>query len=166
MNIHSLIGKMASLEGAVIGRGPRRPINPDTDLAPVVEKLFVEYPFLRKDQGYVDFIECYAGAFIDSQEDDLVIDIFGLSEVSTNLLYGEDDIIDKDGFLGICSIAIGIDRGPGLDKELIGGGFSFDATQSRRPGIYRHLINAPVGWYCETFLELLDALIEKRGRLF
>jgi hypothetical protein len=166
MDIHSLIGKMASLDGAVIGRGPRHPTNPDPDLAPVVEKLFVEYPFLRKDQGYVDFIECYAGAFINSQEDDLVIDIFGLSNVSTNLLYGEGDIIDEDGFLTICDIAIGIDRGPGLDKEIIGIGFSFDATQSRQPGIYRYLINAPVDWYCKTFLELLDAIIEKRGRLF
>jgi hypothetical protein len=166
MDIHSLIGKMASLDGADIGRGPRHPTDPDPELAAIVEKFFAEYPFLRKDQGYVDFIECYAGAFINSQENDLVIDIFGLSKVSTNLLYGEDDIIDEDGFLGICGIAIGIDRGPGLDKEIIGGGFSFDATQSRRPGIYRHLIVAPTEWYCEIFLELLDTLIEKRGRLF
>lgn len=166
MTVQLLMKTFLELDGAQVGSGFHHPEHPDPDLAQITQEFFSRFPFLKKDQGYVDFMETYAGAFLYVPGENLSIDLFGLSDVSTHLIEGEGELIDDDGFLAICDICVPINEKTGASGDSIGFGFSFDTTLSRRWGIYRHLPNKPPELYCGTFIELLTKLIAKKGRLF
>jgi hypothetical protein len=137
-------------------------------LAQEIEAFLNEYPFLRQDQGYVDFLESYAGAWVAWPNNDLVIDLFGFTQVSTHIVKEDGYIVDPTGFLTICDGMVRLREG-GFREGVIGQGFAFDATGERKWGIYRYVmidgIEAAMDWYCETFLQALSALIETKGRL-
>ena len=170
MDLHCLVQRFSELDRARVGRGPRHLTQGNRSLEGALESFLKRYPFLKKDTGYVQFLECYAGAYLVWPEDELVIDIYGFSGVST-LIVGEDGpIIDEDGYLTFSSVLFRIREGPGLENiQTLG--FAFDATQQRKPGIYRQVVGREEGspivtdWYGETFLEWFKDVMDKKGRL-
>lgn len=169
LNIHSLMKEFSKLEGAEIGRGPKHPSSPDPNLAQETEAFLNEYPFLRQDQGYVDFLESYAGAWVMWPNNELIIDLFGFTEVSRNIANPDNVcVVDENGFLIVYDGMVRLVDG-GFREGVIGQGFAFDATGERKWGIYRYVFVSGVEvaryWYCETFLQALAALIETRGKL-
>jgi hypothetical protein len=158
--------KFLSLEGAKVGRGPRHPVSPHPSLDNEITAFLDQYPFLKRDQGYLDFLECYAGAWIMS--DNLVIDIFGFTDVSSHILELEGPVVDTDGYLTICD---GEFRAKSLTEKDVTEqlGCGFDATGTRKWGLYRNrgYRSGELGiyWYCETFLEWLEALVDAKGKL-
>lgn len=164
MNIHSLMEKFSKLPEAALGRGPKHPSMPNLALRDEIEAFLKEHPFLTKDRGYIDFLECYAGARAFRADGSLVVDIFGFTEISSHLIEADGPIIDQDGFYGF-SDGIFQDRA-GID---VGIGGRFDATGNRRRGVYRSRYSRPneidIYWYCESFLEWVEVLIDTKGHL-
>lgn len=160
MDIHTLIKRFAQLEGAGVGFGPKHPVSPNLSISNEVEDFLREFSFLRQDQGYVDFLEYYAGAHYMPSDDSVTIDIFGFTDQSSHIIDLEGDIIDERGFLVFCA--------GNIVEHLIKGrktrpqGFAFDATGNRMRGVYDGLEGIQ---YCKTFLEWLNALIENKGIL-
>lgn len=100
---------------------------------------------------------------------DLVIDLFGFTEVSRNIAKPDDgSVVDDNGFLIICDGVVRLHEG-GFREGVIGQGFAFDASGKRKWGVYRYVsIDDTVSdmyWYCDTFLQALGALIDTKGKL-
>ena len=170
MDVHALVERFLRLPDATVGQGPRHPTEPVPELEAPINDFLEEYPFLCKDTGYVEFLKAYSGAYVLWPGDELVIDIFGFSEVSSPVISEEYPVIDNEGYLTFCSVLYRVKPGGGVENiQTLG--FAFDATSQRRPGVYRQLVGRESGsptkteWYCETFLELFHELIDKQGRL-
>jgi hypothetical protein len=170
MDMHSLVKEFSEWRNAEVGQGPEHPTHPNPELKAAVDGFLEEYPFLYNDAGYVEFLKSYAGAHVNWPDDELVVDIFGFTEVSTEFTEGEDPIIDKEGYLTFCLEFFRVQPGSEIESIQILT-FAFDATLQRRPGIYRQVVGKRPGdpvttaWYCDTFLEFLRDLIDKQGRL-
>ena len=122
------------------------------------------YPFLRQDEGYVCFLEMYAGGVFWRDQDALSLGLFGFdSELSTHLVKGPGDTVEH-GYLTFCDMVIPPRADP-FGKDAIGLGFGFDATGERRWGVYRLLGEGRADYYCETFLQWLRLFVEREGRL-
>ncbi len=50
MDIHTIIGKISRIEGAMvsIGKGPTHPTAPDTALQEIVKDYWEQFPFLKQ----------------------------------------------------------------------------------------------------------------------
>lgn len=169
MDVHALMREFAELDGAEVGQGPKHPIEPNLALTDVVTGFLKEHTFLKQDRGYVDFLECYAGAWVMWPNDDLVIDLFGFTEVSRNIANpDEGEVVDTDGFLVFCDGLVRLQDDLGF-STVLGQAFAFDATGKRKWGVYRYIIDdsgkTDKYWYCETFLRMLEALIGTKGKL-
>ena len=166
MNIHQLMEAFAKLGETHIGRGPKDPLSNNLELTKATEQYLALYPFLKRDQGYGDFLEFYSGAYLFQPTNGLAIDIFGFTQESSNINELESPTLDKDGYLAFCDVAL-----PKKDSnELEGTGFAFDATGQRQNGIYRAVISnindstvMSFYWYCSNFLEWLEILINSNG---
>ena len=164
--------RFAQLPNARVGQGPKLWPYPNPALQKEIDDFLNQYPFLRQDQGYVDFMEYYAGASIYPSDDDeavnddeLVIDLFGFNDgIALHIVKDEGQIVGKDGFLCFCSTETWDEK---VDPDfIIETEFLFDATQKRKPGIYlRSSVRPEAEWFCETFLEWLELLIDKKGKL-
>ena len=171
MSIHALIARLPELGSASIGYGPKHPQHPQPDLAPMLDEFLTTYPFLRWDQGYINYLETYAGAAVRKDDDSVMLDIFGFTSESTH--FHELDAldlpaIDEKGFFTFCDGYFRLDD----DQHLLGA--CFDATGTRRAGIYRVKArhegppsqeNVEIYYYCTTFDEWLWANLEYKGRL-
>ena len=160
MNIHTLMTQFAQFEHAKIGRGPKHPTEPNVSLHTEVNTFLESYPFLRNDTGYIDFLECYAGASIFNQNSPFTVDILGFAgnSISTHMFEMEESVIDEEGFLMFGYLM--------LDDKSLGQhqiSFGFDATHHRLPGVYQYVsqVDAQWDWYCATFLEWLDKLLHQ-----
>jgi hypothetical protein len=159
MDIHTVMARFAELEGAVVGVGPRKSSHPNTEIQGKIDFFLNSYPFLHQDRGYIDFLEFYAGAHVLRGDYEVAIDIFGFLDISTHMLDYEDPIVDEDGFLTF-SLAILQEN-----RHLA---FGFDATQHRTWGVYRAVVDengASYVWYCDTFLEWLNQIVQKDGNI-
>lgn len=166
MNIHSLMTRFTELGFASVGRGPKHPQSPRPELHEEIDNFLSQHPYLRKDNGYIDFLECYAGAMVDWPNGELVIDIFGFSEdVSLHLTQDEGSVIDDEGFYAFCSSVVRVDKDQESKHEYLGLGYAFDSTGTRKWGVYRCIEDEPCQWYCASFREWLKELIDKKGRL-
>jgi hypothetical protein len=170
MDVHSLVKDFLELPDAEVGRGPQHPTNPVPELEAPINEFLEKYPFLCKDARYVEFLKCYSGAYLLWPDDQLMIDVFGFSDVSSPIEAEEYPVVDNEGYLTFCSVLYRVKPGGGVENiQTLG--FAFDATSQRKPGVYRQLVGRQPGsptvteWYCETFLELFHELIDKRGRL-
>ena len=134
----------------------------------MLEEFLATYPFLRGDQGYIEFLETYAGAWVMQPNNDLVVNIYGFNDVSTHLVEGEGPVVDNDGFLLFAECIVRIAPGD-FTEGIMDQSFAFDATRSRKWGIYRSSAigenETDMAWYCDTFDEWLWALLEYKGRL-
>lgn len=77
----------------------------------------------------------------------------------------ENPAIDDDGFYGMCSSVIKISETSNKIDGEIGIGYGFDATGNRPWGIYRFIGEEKAEWCCESFLQWLNEVIDRNGRL-
>jgi hypothetical protein len=165
MDIHELIRELAQFGTVETGHGPRHPTAPSPAFASEIAAFLDEYPFVKRDRGYVEFLECYAGLLFWRAQDCLSLSIYGFDpDVSLHLAEGEGDIITREGFLTFADAAVPIEEGRFSSEDPQGAAFGFDATERRRWGVYRCSSNQPYEWYCETFEEWLGLLVSLRGR--
>jgi hypothetical protein len=164
MNIDQLIDTFARMKGAEVGRGPQHPVLPDTTISTKLSEFIERYPFILQDNEYIEFLTKYSGAFCVNNQDGLTIDIWGLADGFSNLLDEDGPVIDEDGY---CLFAyILFNNQSTIDTEV---DFKFDATGKRKWGIYRSVDDengkSIADWYCESFLDWLEQLILKNGKL-
>jgi hypothetical protein len=168
ISIHPLMEKFQSIEGAIVGEGPKHPTSSHPEMQEQIDDFLSEYNFLRKDPSYVDFLECYSGALIDSPDGNIFVDIFGfLEDVSLHLRNGEGSVVDENGYFDFCSAVVRVRNTGDTNKDNIdiGVGFSFDATGARQWGIYRSIEGAECKWYCNSFQEWLKKFVEREKSL-
>lgn len=169
-DLHDLMGRFQEL-GVLedIARGPKHPESPRPALAPQIAAWLEQHPCLRRDPGYVDYLEQYSGAWIDTNIPAIQVDIFGFDDggTSTHLVHGDGDAIDREGMMPFAAVnfQVGPDLAP-ADGSTPGSEprsmvFGFDTTGTRPWGVYRH--DAAWEWYCDTFLEWLERLVERGG---
>lgn len=167
MNIHELMQRFAQVGSTTIGKGPKHPTSPNSESLPEIEKYFASHPILKQDQGYVDFLECYSAASADGWLDGKIfIHIFGFDTNITSHLGGPDEWI-FDTEKGFCSFAYIQIPKPHLVDD--GCAYSFDITGLRSWGVYKSSDTGDIvydyEWYCGSFLEWLEDIIEKQGLL-
>lgn len=157
--IQALISGLSAFGELETYQGPRHPTVPRPELAPEIEQFLHTYPFLRQDESYVTYLECYAGACAARFESSFWIEIFGFEHnIALHIVDGEGDVVDEDGFLVFSLIALGDDP----QGHLIEDAFAFDATGKRRRGIYWKKSDEPdYTWLCETFQGWLEKVLNK-----
>jgi hypothetical protein len=154
--LDDLVAKSVRIPGAVVGRGPKHPTEPNSSIEERVQSLFAAFPALRRDACYVEFMEKYAGALIIT-EGRGVIDLVGLSGVSTD--YVEKDVpIEADGLIIFAMCAY----------DTYEYDFAFEVSGERRPGVYRYVTSGPASapsptWHAENFCDWLEELVDKEG---
>lgn len=173
-----LMHALSTLGDLTTARGPRHPTEPETRLALEIERFLEEYPFLRRDRDYSDFLERYAGAFLSIAETALSLDLigspyratlshfelFGFSRVvSCHIVEGDEDdlaIIDADGFLQFAMLSSELCKmdadAPGPQTVFADKPIAFDATGRRPWGIYAKTAEgdeagAIAGWSLPTY---------------
>lgn len=140
--------------------GREHPIHPNRLLDAPVNDFFARYPLLNQDATYVDFMRHYAGANIQSEQDDFVVDIFGFNDSISTSFLDEQEIFEEDGYLSIWG---GFARdNSGL---MVAQGFLIDTSGKRQPGIYRGDEAHRFWYYCPRFLDLLEILLASRGHM-
>ncbi|MDZ8239997.1 MAG: hypothetical protein RMZ69_23065 [Nostoc sp. ChiQUE01a] len=165
-SIEQLISKFHDLGKVKTGRGPKHPQSPNQELAQEITDFLKFYPFLRQDQGYIDFLQSYAGLLVYRDNDFFSLGIYGFDEdVSLHLIKGEGELIDEVGMLTFADLTLPVQQGDQSADNLIGIGFAYDTTQQRTWGVYRCIDEEPYQWYCATFLELLERIVNHKGRL-
>lgn len=171
MGIHDLMKRFAQVDPTMIGRGPRHPISPNPESISEIHKYFEEHPILRQDKGYVDFLECYSAATADDWLDGKInIDIYGFDTKITLHLDSTSELPRdwKNGFTPFAYVQIP------REKQRIDDGYiyAFDITGKRPFGVYqlRDTIEEikvdDYKWYCDSFLEWLEDIIDKKGLIF
>src|SRR5262245_54689882 len=113
MDIHFLIQELAELGHIEAGHGPKHLISPNVAIADEIKSFLTDYSFLKQDHDYVDFLEYYAGLGLGKPEDDLLVDIYGFTNVSSHMIELEGAIVDESGFLTFCSGTIVIRKNIG-----------------------------------------------------
>lgn len=172
MSLGELMERFASLPGASVGHGPEHPIAPNRALGAEVSAFLVAHPLLLQDQGYVDFLQQYAGASIERHED-VGVFILGFDTASAVHLVAEDGApADANGFLTFCMAVANVPT-----TGTWGHSFAFDITGARRCGIYRSIPDSYrrfqahghqllYQWDSEDFLQWLSSLIDHDGVYF
>jgi hypothetical protein len=166
MTIENLMEKFLQIDGAAAGNGPRHPVQPDPSAEIRISSFLDTYPFLHQDPCYRDFLEVYAGAAINSSDENDLVDILGFSDVSPDIEYFEGPVVSSNGFLvfAICAYY----RHTEQQLYMYEHDFAFDASGTRKPGIYR-MVSAldqepsAFTWYIGDFCSWLEDLIDKGG---
>lgn len=165
-NIHCLIERLKTMGELYTDFDPKHPVAANVTLQFILEEVYDQYPFLKKDADYTDFLECYGGLSYSQQKDLLSLDLFGISdEVSTHLLYGPGEAITSDGVFTFCSIALVRDLENPRPDMMQGLGFGFETTGERKWGVYRCFDSEPYHYYCNNFLEWLDRFVTNSRQL-
>ena len=165
MGLHELIRQLGEFGTVETGHGPKHPSAPDTALAIEIAAFLHTYPFVRRDPGYVEFLESYAGLLLWRKKDRLSLSIYGFdADVALHLTKGEGETITEEGILTFADVAVPIREGVFGPHDIRGAAFGFDATGKQRWGVYRRHSGRPSEWYCATFLEWLGILVSLRGR--
>ncbi|MFI7742534.1 hypothetical protein [Kocuria rhizosphaericola] len=99
--IDDLMTRFADVRGSSIGRGPLHPTSPDPGPGPRIARFLDTYPRLRRDAGYVEFLQKYAGASIENEDLSQIVDILGFSDASTDMEELDGPVVDRNGFLMI-----------------------------------------------------------------
>jgi hypothetical protein len=98
--IDEVVGGLACFPNAVIGHGFRHPTSPDSSCQQDFQTTLAQYPFLKRDPGYLAFLSRYAGAAVYAYPDeDITIHLFGFMDDVFHLLHGPADTVDRDGFM-------------------------------------------------------------------
>ena len=166
MGIAEVVARFVEIPGAVVGRGPAHSDSPDYGVGAEVGTFLDSYPALRRDRGYVEFLELYSGARIEPGDGSIAANILGFGDVSINMTELDAPVVE-DGFI-VFAICVYHDHRDGqLDSYEYD--FAFDVSGDRKPGVYRcfaaaQALEEPMTWYVENFTEWLTGLVEKGGR--
>ncbi|WP_146160468.1 hypothetical protein [Desmospora activa] len=165
MGIDDLFNQLGSIPGAKTGKGPRHPTQPANEIQKSIDDFLLSYPALRNDPGYVDFLEKYAGAYIENEDQTQIVDILGFSNVSTHIIDMEGPVVNEHGFL-IFAQCIYSSIHDGKLTDSYEHDFAFSVTGAE--GIYwisttLHTQNQPFIFYAENFLQWLRNLISAGG---
>lgn len=175
LEIDRRVDHLRTLGPVRIGKGPNHPTEPNAELVPYFRQLLTDFPFLAGIEDYTTFIARYGGLAIADFEHNIVLDIFGIAQVSTNILQYPASPIGPDGFFSFASGQFW-PQGEGKMRDIITCVFLFDSTGSRRPGIHKQFLipgpppPAPIQfrrteprWCWPSFLVWLDWLVLNRG---
>jgi hypothetical protein len=139
--IDHLVGLLRMLGPVRVGAGPRHPSEPDPTLVRAFNRLLAEFLFLTYARGYLEFLARYGGASVAAFDQNLVFDIFGIANCSTNLLDYPVSPLDSDGWFCFANGQFW-PHGTGKMLDIVTCAFSFDATGNRQPGVYRQFLFA------------------------
>ncbi len=165
LNLREVIARLATLGEWETARGPQHPTDPDPTLAPEIDQFLARYPSLRRDPGYVAFLEQYAGARLSHAGDILTaelpdhayrveveaVELFGFSHtVSYHLVDGDGEdelpIVDADGFLQVAALTVTLSKldeaTPGDDMVFESLAIAYDTTGVRPAGVYARTFGA------------------------
>jgi len=135
MGIDNLIARFERLPGARVGFGPEHPKSPDRSLWPKVNAFFEAYPGLRRDHGYVEFMLKYAGASLADPQRTQLLDIFGFSGVTADILTDLDaPVVDEDGYLMFADATI--HSGPDESRDICTYSFAFNLQPDREWNVH------------------------------
>lgn len=168
MEINEVIKHLEGIPGAMVGHGPRHPKDPDRSIEDQVEWFFDTYPTLRRDGGYVDFMEKYSGVLIKNLDETQIVDVLGFSDVSTGMLEMDGSVVDEDGFL-LYAQCVYHTIVEGRLVNMYEYDFAFDISGERTPGVYRcsstlRSQGEPYVWYSDGFCSWLAELARNGGR--
>ena len=137
--IDALVEQLQATGPVRIGTGPYHPSKQDESLSSAFRELMKEFPFLAGMRGYPEFIGRYAGASVAAFDQNMVFDIFGITTCSSNLLEYPVSPLDQDGWFSFASGQFW-PAGKGKMLDIVTAAFSFDASGTRTPGVYRKLL--------------------------
>lgn len=169
MKLQETVQKLSMLEYALVHGGPRHPKYPHPSFAGQIAQVFEEYPQLKKDGDFTDFLEMYVGAIILYPDNSVQAAINGVWDYTAHLL--EPEVLEQGKYLRFATI---IFEPPAKDK-LTGVSFAFDLSHDVL-SVYRTanvkdemaqfgVRRTPHEYYCDTFIEWLEKLVEAKGRL-
>jgi hypothetical protein len=166
VELDDLILQFSRLPHAVVGHGPRHPVSPDPSIEQDVSRFLEEHPSLRRDAGYVEFLEKYSGAAFDYPDQTVAVEIIGFSSESMNV-YELDSPVVQDGLMVFALCAYHSFRDGGIDTYEHD--FAIAADDRRKPGIYRYYGSTrhpepSVSWHAEDFVTWLEEFVGRGGR--
>lgn len=139
--IDEAVSRFAALPGTSVGRGPRHPSDPNSDVELRVSEFLEAYPTLRGDPAYVEFLEKYAGASIENEDMSQIVDVLGFTDASTDIEEMDGPIVDSKGFLMVAEAVYHV-REDGRTTSTLQHAFAYDVTGQRPPGIYWSLVSS------------------------
>jgi hypothetical protein len=149
VELQSLIKRFVGLGYAMTGFGPKHPHMPNPALQEEVSEFIESHPFVSRDQGYIDFLEMYAGgATVNWLSLDLgpTIIIFGFT-VTTEWLNDPagDALLAQGRYFRFAEVRIQPEHIP----TSIGLSYAWDTMEGQPRGIYRQLnhIGFPPIWW-------------------
>jgi len=162
MKLDALMRDFASVPHAIIGSGPRNPINPKPEFEPELVAYFEKYPFLREIDEYRQFLEQYGGAGVFYPEfvrPAVILDMFGIGRFTE-----DNELLGPDGFFCFSTCMIDYDSRRSVNTE-----FLFNSRNTRLGEVYGRETDEiqPAGGQLRivypSFLEWLSAVIQSRG---
>lgn len=165
--IDDVMSRFSAIPGSSVGRGPRHPTNPDPDVGLRIARFLEAYPLLRRDAGYVEFLEKYAGASIENDDFSQIVDILGFTDASTDIEEMDGPVVDSDGFLMVAEAVYHLREG-GRNTGTLQHAFAYDVTGDRAEGLYHSLVSTerlePAFVYAlDSFEALLDDVVVREG---
>lgn len=138
--VEEAMSEFSRIDGSTVGHGPRHPSEPDPRPGVRIVRFLDEYPALRHDKSYVEFLEKYAGASIENEDFSQIVDILGFTEASTDIEEMDGPIVDRNGFLMIAEAIYHL-RENGRNVGTLEHAFAYDVTDQRPSGIYHSLVS-------------------------
>ncbi len=139
----------------------------DDKLHAQVAALVESHPTLT-DEGYLAYLRNYGGALV-VRRDAFVLSLYGFShDIGMHLVDGPGEPVFEDCFVFCDLVVPGQVRARVDDTQVVDTvavGFGFAAASSKQPGVYRSVAGGPMAWYCATFLDWLDRVIESDGQV-
>jgi hypothetical protein len=162
MTLEELIDRLRRFGDVELGHGPRHPAAPDPALAPEIDAFLDRYPVLRRDPGYVAFLERYSGLYLSRDEDALALSIFGFdTDVALHIVEGEGDLLIAD-FLPFAHAVVPL-RAGSFNPHDPGVAYAFDIGGSLPAGVYRNVKDHEFELCAPSFLDWLEQLDRLEG---
>jgi hypothetical protein len=142
-----------------LGRGAMHPTNPNPNAGIAMNDFLRRFPIPRRDLGFIEFWQKYAGASFESFSGRHFIAIYGFDQVSMLIEEFADawEVIEN----GVLYFADVLDTTN--SRQIF---FGFEATAQRPWGIYRvwHTDEQThTSWCCETFSDWLRWVVKNDG---
>jgi hypothetical protein len=169
VGIDELVAAFADLPGTAVGRGPRHPTVAAPSGAEDLTWFFDEqYPGLKADPGYVEFMWKYAGLSRLDEDRHHLFYLYGFGPATADIIHDlDEDLADEDRMFTFaeCTVDGDIPERP-LDSYSVD--FGFDLTGSRRPGVYWYESTMQVPrtawvWHTDDFTSFLAEAVANGG---
>ncbi|MDB4965523.1 MAG: hypothetical protein JWN44_1212 [Myxococcales bacterium] len=156
----SQIARMGDWKSARDAVGSNEP----EPFAEEVVRLVTRYPFVKRATDWLEFLRVYGGGMMTRERDMLSVGLYGFSDdVSLPILDGPGEPIEC-GCLLFGDVVLPKERIDGYTEDTISLGFGLDSTGARPWGVYR-VRDRQSHWYCSSFIEWMERLVQRGGRL-